>query len=427
MLINVGEELDFVRRDLIFISEEIHQNPLKERLLKLSRHVETLIQTFILHENSSLRKKSGDEVSNRKLEYEDLEGEENLSLSNMSHDSDVGKMAVVQPDLEALRSAEDHVRVYRNNQGYMSHQPNCMGRCSSPSYEDVDKLFKDDPQNVTQNSAQNFQGVSAMFLGGVNNHTRGMEFRAFNKEFQSREPADLKNQNPELTHSYGGIKEHLTPKSSSHGRKTSFGGVMQIHREINDDGLNGIKLIEVDLDDNLSNCDTGSNDWAINVPVRGEVETSQRRVSFGGVKSVDVSNKAAKLQTTHNPGPENVEQNLSFMRNGGVFSTPFGEDIGSSKHVQIGPEGRMMVEDLAREHLNLKESKIELIRSTAKEIDRLRGLVKLLAGQLKKNKVEQERVSSTTFGGQVLVSVSEAFGVVSSMFSVSEQEHSERD
>jgi len=428
LLIDVGEELDFIRREFIFVSEEIHQNPLKERLLKLSRHVETLIQTFILDGNSSLRKKSGDEKVSRKLEYEGSDGEENLSLSNMSHDSAVGNMVVVQPDLEALRNVEEHVGVYRYNPGNMSHQLNFMGRCSSPSYEDVDKLFKDGPQNGTEN----FQGVSAMFLGGVNNHMRGKEFRAFNKDLQSREPADLKiNHNPELTHSHGGIKAQLTPsKRSSHGRKTSFGGVMQIHRESNE-GLNGIKLIEVDLDDNLSNvtegdCDTASNDYGIKVPVRGEVETSQRRVSFGGIKSVDVFNKAAKLRAMYNPaGAEDLEHNLSLRKDGGVFSITVGKD--ASEHVQLGPEGRKMVEDLAREHLYLKESKIELIRSTAKEIDRLRGLIKLLADQLKKNKVEQDRVSSTTFGGQVLVSVSEAFGVVSGMFSVSEQEHSERN
>jgi len=76
--------------------------------------------------------------------------------------------------------------------------------------------------------------------------------------------------------------------------------------------------------------------------------------------------------------------------------------------------------DLTREHLQLKMSKIELIKSTAEEIDRLRGIIKILASQLKHINEVHNKLVNTTLGGQMFGGVSGVFGAVTGFFSASE-------
>jgi len=78
---------------------------------------------------------------------------------------------------------------------------------------------------------------------------------------------------------------------------------------------------------------------------------------------------------------------------------------------------RLKQDDLKRELLQLKMSKIELIKSTAEEIDRLRGIIKTLAVQLRHITEVHKKLLNATLGGQMLDSVSGVFGTFTSFFS----------
>jgi len=110
---------------------------------------------------------------------------------------------------------------------------------------------------------------------------------------------------------------------------------------------------------------------------------------------------------------EEMEKGNSFNQRRGDF------EIGNSSQQSV------KIQDLRREHLQLKMSKIELIKSTAEEIDRLRGIVKILANQLRQKTNEHNKLLNATIGGQMLDSVSGVFGAVTGFFSAPSQPSSE--
>merc|ERR550534_938351 len=82
--------------------------------------------------------------------------------------------------------------------------------------------------------------------------------------------------------------------------------------------------------------------------------------------------------------------------------------------VNFRPDVQKMMQDLAKEHLNLKMSKIQLIMSTAREIDRLRNANKLLVNQLCQCQIE--RGKSTASGVQESSEAPGVLGVVTGLF-----------
>jgi len=110
---------------------------------------------------------------------------------------------------------------------------------------------------------------------------------------------------------------------------------------------------------------------------------------------------------------EEMEKGDSFNQRRGDF------EIGNSSQQSV------KIQDLRREHLQLKMSKIELIKSTAEEIDRLRCIVKILANQLREKTNEHNKLLNATIGGHMLDSVSGVFGAVTGFFSATSQHSSE--
>jgi len=101
------------------------------------------------------------------------------------------------------------------------------------------------------------------------------------------------------------------------------------------------------------------------------------------------------------------------MRNtsmGGVMTISSNDDERLvAKQIQDIMGGSKDDLDLARKHLQLKTSKIDLVKSTAEEISRLRDIIKMLGSQLQQLRNEHNKLLNGSFGGQI-------FGAVASLF-----------
>jgi len=172
-----------------------------------------------------------------------------------------------------------------------------------------------------------------------------------------------------------------------HGRQVSHGGVRLIQEY--DLGLD-------DIGDNML--------------------AGKPRELFDGQRTVEDPGGHERRRSNLQDGRELFEE----MEKGDPFNQRRGDfEIGNSSQQSV------KIQDLRREHLQLKMSKIELIKSTAEEIDRLRGIVKFLANQLRQKTDEHNKLLNATIGGQMLDSVSGVFGAVTGFFSAPSQPSSE--
>jgi len=201
--------------------------------------------------------------------------------------------------------------------------------------------------------------------------------------------------------------------SKRHDRNTSIGGVMPIDGPIDGSTLGiGYKVMEVNLDDDYAEDEEtwrGVDNIEVKPPQKGMSQDGKRRVSFGGVMSVESkAGGPVKIPIVHRAG--DAKQNMDD------------EEVNNALLKQILPVGKInfrpdvqkMMEDLAKEHLNLKMSKIQLIMSTAREIDRLRAANKLLLNKLCQCQIELGK--STANGVQGSSDASGVLGVVTGLF-----------
>jgi len=179
------------------------------------------------------------------------------------------------------------------------------------------------------------------------------------------------------------VEKHTNQDEESghdHGRTISHGGV----RPLQD--------FEMDVLDELS----------------GDLERKPREL-FDGQVTLEDPRGHERRRSNLQDGRELFESPGKLKTESGATFDPL-KDSGDSDH-------RLQMQNLKRELLQLKMSKIELIKSTAEEIDRLRAIIKTLAIQLRHITEEYKKVLNATLGGQMLGSVSGVFGSFTSFFS----------
>jgi len=231
-----------------------------------------------------------------------------------------------------------------------------------------------------------------------------------------------------------------------HGRGISVGGVRALggdefdEEDLNFDGEP--KEPQVDLEDDQSDVaeSAGRSPVAEDLKPEDTAGMHDRNVSIGGVRTlqvfdlglddieVNMEGKPRELfdgkGTVEDPqGPERRRSNLQDGRE--LFEDQNEEKVstfdqmGGVSYLDSNPQGdgRTKMQDLKREHLQLKMSKIELIKSTAEEIDRLRGIIKTLASQLRHINEVHNKLLNATLGGQMYDSVSGVFGAFTGFFS----------
>jgi len=243
------------------------------------------------------------------------------------------------------------------------------------------------------------------------------------------------------------LKQETSPKVSNdeqkdlggHERIASVGGVRQLASTVvTEEDLN-FDDINVPPEEDQSH-NAKDKDFVENPSQDEDLGQHERQVSHGGVRLIqeydlgldDLGDSMAGEKprelfdgqgTVEDPsGHERRRSNLQDGRE--LFEEmDKGEALdhmrGDSSYLKIvnSNQQTVKIQDLKREHLQLKMSKIELIKSTAEEIDRLRGIVKILANQLRKITNDHNKLLNATFGGQMLDSVSGVFGAVTGFFS----------
>jgi len=221
-----------------------------------------------------------------------------------------------------------------------------------------------------------------------------------------------------------------------HDRTVSIGGVRQLNTdELQEEDLDfdgEPKEPKVDLEDDHSDAAEPTDRSA--PPVEDIKEDSQahdRNVSIGGVRTLQVfdlglddlddnmEGKPRELFDGHGTveDPSGHERRRSNLQDGRELFEDRNEEkvntfdpIGGDSYLESQADGRAKMQDLKREHLQLKMSKIELIKSTAEEIDRLRGIIKTLASQLRHiNEVHNKLLNATL--------VDSVFGAFTGFFS----------
>jgi len=148
-----------------------------------------------------------------------------------------------------------------------------------------------------------------------------------------------------------------------------------------------------------------------------KVQGSKPRELFDGQGTVEDPRGHERRRSNLQDGRELFED-----KNVEKDNNPFNPMRGDTFHeMDLSPQKNDgVMKDLTREHLQLKMSKIELIKSTAEEIDRLRGIIKTLASQLRHINEVHNKLLNSTLGNQMLGSVSGVFGAVTGFFSASE-------
>jgi len=148
-----------------------------------------------------------------------------------------------------------------------------------------------------------------------------------------------------------------------------------------------------------------------------QVQGSNPRELFDGQGTVEDPRGHERRRSNLQDGRELFEDQ-DVEKDNSTYSQMRGDTFHEMDLSSTQKDGVM--KELTREHLQLKMSKIELIKSTAEEIDRLRGIIKTLASQLKHIKEVHNKLLNTTLGDQMLGSVSGVFGAVTGFFYASE-------
>jgi len=225
--------------------------------------------------------------------------------------------------------------------------------------------------------------------------------------------------------------QHQEKELGGHERVVSVGGVRQLgtDRVLEMEDLDYLDTNEVEDQDQIEVAE--AKDITKDPNPEDDLGQHERQVSHGGVRllqdfDLGLDDLDDRLEdgkprqlfdgqgTVEDPsGHERRRSNLQDGRElfeeidkGGPLDQR--RDLGN-----LNPEN-VKIQDLKREHLQLKMSKIELIKSTAEEIDRLREIVKILANQLRQLTKDHTKLLNATIGGQVLDSV---FGAFTGFFS----------
>jgi len=168
-------------------------------------------------------------------------------------------------------------------------------------------------------------------------------------------------------------------------------------------------------DRNEENQETGIEDEEVGNPVPVSVTLGsnfhhEENISLQGVK--DVTSEGPVVF----PAPAKIGFTKEHLRNmsfGGVMQvggSSNDEEMKRAKQIQeiIGGSKEDQV-DLEEKLFHVKTSKIDLVKSTAEEITRLREIIKRLASQLRDLRIEYKKLLNPSFGGQI-------FGAVASLF-----------
>jgi len=168
-------------------------------------------------------------------------------------------------------------------------------------------------------------------------------------------------------------------------------------------------------DRNEENQETGIEDEEVGNPVPVSVTLGsnyhhEENISLQGVK--DVTSEGPVVF----PAPAKIGFTKEHLRNmsfGGVMQvggSSNDEEMKRAKQIQeiIGGSKEDQV-DLEAKLFHVKTSKIDLVKSTAEEITRLREIIKRLASQLRDLRIEYKKLLNPSFGGQI-------FGAVASLF-----------
>lgn len=226
--------------------------------------------------------------------------------------------------------------------------------------------------------------------------------------------------------SYGGVRQipdlEEPARGRGHGRNVSVGGVRQIDEDDLTNPLQGVEAVHIDIEDDQSS----ENNTAEEIVSDDQTGPSKpagghgRKVSYGGVRPIADEDQASdEDQFFADKDHGGDERRRSKMQDGReLFDTNKGQTT-SGDAAREGQLKRLLqnTQDLAREHLQLKMSKIELIKSTAEEIDRLRDIIRALAANLKKVRANQQKLVNATLGTHLAESVSGVFGAVTGFFS----------
>jgi len=184
-------------------------------------------------------------------------------------------------------------------------------------------------------------------------------------------------------------------------------------------------------DRNEENQETGIEDEEVGNPVPVSVTLGsnyhhEENISLQGVK--DVTSEGPVVF----PAPAKIGFTKEHLRNmsfGGVMQVggssndeemkrakQIQEIIGGSKEDEVASERLRRIfsneedqVDLEEKLFHVKTSKIDLVKSTAEEITRLREIIKRLASQLRDLRIEYKKLLNPSFGGQI-------FGAVASLF-----------
>jgi len=515
----VDERLEYISKELLDIAETISESPLQERLSILSDQIEKLVYEALKapSQTTSEAQEAEKNVDHRiKTSYGGVPEMFNGALEEPLHQHSVSfggirqlfdvEMEVFEAEVPS-QGANGHV----DENGTGSTSPHL-----SPTYKDVDLLFKDGPLQGTEN----FDGVSGMFrkseyttinlgaefdpenrphhrtisFGGVKKLAADgddeVELEDMNQQINAESNNNIQRGFIEDTHnrvmSLGGARQMInvecdvfsgdevqksSPKVSNivqenvqgHDRTISTGGVRQLDQVAFEEELfdldnraakmtNELKAeIEDDQSDALDDEEASAQGDSTHVGKdRNHVEESrqdhERTVSYGGVKPIqdfemdvfdelgeDMERKPRELfdgqGTVEDPsGHERRRSNLQDGRE--LFEGPVdlkAQSGATFEQMKVPSflerenphpeESDRRQDDLKRELLQLKMSKIDLIKSTAEEIDRLRGIIKTLAVQLRYITEDHKKLLNTTLGGQMLDSVSGVFGTFTSFFS----------
>jgi len=500
---HVDERLEYIRKELMEISEGITEGPLKERVSNLTGEIEKLVYETLSEVPSTAEEKIKEElgITEHRSNQASYGGVPELFMT--PDEQQMHKHTVSFGGIRQLFDVE--MEVFGSNQpddgpnGHESPEPSL-----SPSYEDVHRLFLDGPLQGTEN----FSGVSDMFkIPDEETHLNfGEKKKILGKEF------DTTGRNHDRNVSIGGVRqlENLidedddlfenarnedgdnvteTPggpeKSDSHNRQTSYGGARQLvtvecdtfseeetkeptppqasnndqepdekdshgadghERGVSVGGVRQLCVFEeddldfdgepkepqVDLEDDHSDAAEPTKRTPPAVEDPNPEDTNgmhDRNVSIGGVRTLQVydlglddldDNLGGKPRelfdgqgTVEDPlGHERRRSNLQDGRE--LFEDRNEEKVSTFDSSHPQGDSRTKMQDLKREHLQLKMSKIELIKSTAEEIDRLRGIIKTLASQLRHINEVHNKLLNATLGGQMLDSV---FGAFTGFFS----------
>merc|ERR1711920_567402 len=147
---------------------------------------------------------------------------------------------------------------------------------------------------------------------------------------------------------------------------------------------------------------------------------SKPRELFDGQGTVEDPRGHERRRSNLQDGRELFEDNKNVANDNNPFNKMRGDTL-HEMDLASPQKNDAITKDLSREHLQLKMSKIELIKSTAEEIDRLRGIIKILASQLKHINEVHNKLLNQTLGGQMFGGVSGVFGAVTGFFLLQSQ------